>query len=129
APMYLPGFETGRPDVCETPAAPHDDRRGAPAHGMTGRASGAAVSLTKTSKTTHVSEGDRPPGGSVPPGPFPKVGSPVLATSRDPRPSKASPKGPSIGISRAAFCSGLGNLRTSVPSESSIESCSLAKRA
>src|SRR5213596_651464 len=123
--------ELGQPggaDVCETPAAAHDDRRDAPAHGMTGRTSGPAVSLTKTSKTTHVSEIVRPPGGSVPPGPFPKVGSPVLATSRDPRPSKASPKGPSIGISRSAFSSGLGNLSASVPSESSIESWFLAKR-
>src|SRR5213079_3588105 len=96
--------ELGQPggaDVCETPAAPHDDRRGAPAHGMTGRTSGPAVWLTKTSKTTHVSEVTRPPGGSVPPGPFPKVGSPVLATSRDPRPSKASPKGLATGISGA----------------------------
>ena len=118
----------GRPNVCETPAAPHDDRRGALDHGMTGRTSGPAVSLTKTSKTTHVLEVDRPPGGSVPPGPFPKVGSPVLATSRDPRPSKASPKALATGISRSAFCSGLGNLSASVPSESSIESWFLANR-
>ena len=96
---------------------------------MTGRTSGPAVSLTKTSKTTHVSEVGRPPGGSVPPGPFDKVGSPVLATSRDPRPSKARPKGPFTGMSRAAFSSGLGNLSASLPSESSIESCCLANRA
>src|SRR5438128_12296925 len=68
--------ELGQPggaDVCETPAAAHDDRRDAPADGMTGGTSGPAVSLAKTSKTTHVSEVGRPPGGSVPPGPFPKV--------------------------------------------------------
>src|SRR5437762_11597938 len=63
--MYLLGFETVRPDVCETPAAPHDDRRGAPAHGMTGRTSGPAVSLTKTSKTpTCPKSADRPGGRS-----------------------------------------------------------------
>src|SRR2546427_658575 len=80
--------ELGQPggaDVCETPAAAHDDRRDAPAHGMTGRTSGPAVSLTKTSKTTHVSEVGRPPGGSVPPGPFDKVWSPVLDTRRGTR--------------------------------------------
>ena len=48
--------------------------------GMTGRNRGAAVSSTKTSKTTHVSEMTRPPSGSLPPGNLPIVASPVLAT-------------------------------------------------
>src|SRR2546427_12980571 len=109
--------ELGQPggaDVCETPAAAHDDRRDAPAHGMTGRTSGPAVSLTKTSKTTHVSEVGRPPGGAVPPGPFDKVGSPVVATSRAPPPSTPSPEGPFTGMSRAAVASWLANRGTSV---------------
>src|SRR5438445_588549 len=49
---------------------------------MLGRTSGLAVSSTNTSKTTHVLDVGGPPGGSLPPGPFPKVGSPVLSRAR-----------------------------------------------
>src|SRR5207247_8898934 len=71
--------------------APRSEGR---AQGMNGRISGAAVSFTNASSTTHVSEITRPPGGSLPSGPLPMVASPVFATSSDPRPSNATANGP-----------------------------------
>src|SRR5439155_13133738 len=106
--------------------APRSEGR---AQGMNGRISGAAVSFTNASSTTHVSEITRPPGGSLPSGPLPMVASPVFATSSDPRPSNATANGPSTGTSSIMFSSELGNLSASLPSGRSIESCCFEKSA